>query len=481
MMANRPVIGKPVGGQSNQIPNVAKGKNERISLKTLIIIATAWDALVVAVGMSYDPPFLNTTGLSSPPPQLMIAFYPNEAMFFHSLAIPFIAILTYTTLIVCNVHEQVRNAIKLAITGSFVLASPAALYIMFNGQSSAASGILWIGLALGMISALMLMVGVWPRKNGTQAEFNIRGRNLASLCIWSAVIGVLSATIVGAYASTGDSQWGASTTIMHGALLSATHIHVIITIIDAALVGLIVKVFKADQYTGIPGLFVKIGLYGTLIGIPTTTIATYATVPMGIEAHNGIEAFAAILLQSALFVTYAVMFMEAKNFGIKSPLGILKNLMTFGMLFILFWVNVVVTLPGLYVAINISRFSGQPNEQVFITGHEHILITLTALTLLMLVARVYHVKGRLAMLSGFTLTAGYLISTAATIPFMFYNWDPYTSPYVLFIMGGIVLMGFGVVVTLIELILSRADMAEHEVRVLGVLPEERQEKLIAIN
>ena len=227
---------------------------------------------------------------------------------------------------------------------------------MFNGAElcSVWHSLDWSGLRNDI--SIMLIAGLWPRKNQNQEEFNIRGRNLASLCIWSAVIGVLSATMVGAYASTGDSQWGATMTIAHGALLSATHIHVIITIIDAALVGLIVKVFRADKYRGIPGLFVKIGLYGTLVGIPATTIATYATVPMGIEAHNGIEVFASILLQSALFIAYAVMFVEAKNLGIRSPLGILKNLMTFGMLFILFWVNVVVTLPGLYVAINISRF-----------------------------------------------------------------------------------------------------------------------------
>ncbi|MGA2875463.1 MAG: hypothetical protein ABSE82_07990 [Nitrososphaerales archaeon] len=478
-MAEHPLIGKPIGTHSSHHPDSVSEKNERISLKTLIIIATVWDALVVAVGMSYDPPFLNTTGLTSPPPQLMNVFYPNEAMFFHALAIPFIAILSYTTLIVCNVKDPLRAVIKITITGSFVLASPAALYLMFNGWgSSAASGILWIGLALGMLSALVLIGSLWPKKNREQEEFNLRGRNLASLCICLAVIGILSATMVGAYASTGDPQWGATTNIAHGALLAATHIHVVITIIDAALVGLIVKVFRADKYKGIPGLFVKLGLYGTFLGIPTTTIATYATVPMGIEAHNGIEAFAAILLQSALFVTYAVMFVEAKRLGLRSPLGLLKNLMTFGMLFILFWVNVVVTLPGIYVAINISRFTGQPNEQVFITGHEHILVTLTALTLLMLIARVYQVKGKLSVISGFLLTAGYLVSTAATIPFMFYNWDVYTSPYVPYIMGGIVLMIIGVVITLISLGLCKADPTKPDTEGLANLREE--EKTIAI-
>ena len=255
-MADRPVIGKSVSAQPSKRSFLARRENERVSLRTLIIIATVWDALVVALGISYDPPFLNTTGLSSPPPQLMTTFYPNEAMFFHAIAIPFIAILSYTTLIVCNVRDPLRSAIKIAVTGSFVLASPAALYIMISGwESSAASGILWMGLALGMVSALMLIAGLLPRKNLDQEEFNIRGRNLASLCIWGAVIGVLSATIVGAYASTGDSQWGATTNIAHGALLSATHIHVIITIIDAALVGFDRQSLQSRQVRGHSGSF----------------------------------------------------------------------------------------------------------------------------------------------------------------------------------------------------------------------------------
>ncbi|MCL5068033.1 MAG: hypothetical protein M1368_06745 [Thaumarchaeota archaeon] len=450
------MVGKPV----SLVNDVPTQKTERLSLRTLIIFATAWDGFVVAFGISYDPPFLNSTGLSSPPPQLMTLFYSNEAMFFHALAIPFIAVLVYATLLICNVKGQLYQAIKISITGSFFLASPSALFIMLFGQNSSVFGVLWIGLALGMLAAILLIIALRPTKSKNSEEMNLHGANLANLVVWTGVMGVLSATIVGAYASTGESQWGALTTIPHGALITATHIHVVISIVDAALVGLIVKAFRADRYIGIPGLFIKIGLYGTLLGIPTTTIATYATVPMGIEAHNGIEAFAAILLQSALFITYAIIYTEAKKLGTRYTIGILKNMMTFGLLFILFWVNVVVTLPGMYVAINLARFQGGPNEQVFITGHEHILVTLTALTLLMLIAKAYKVRGKLDIISGLTLTTGYLLSTGATIPFIFYNWDPYTSPYVPYIMAGIVLMMIGVATTLIGLALSKERSTE---------------------
>ena len=81
------------------------------------------------------------------------------------------------------------------------------------------------------------------------------------------------------------------------------------------------------------------------------------------------------------------------------------------------------------------------------------------------------------MISGFMLTAGYLVSTAATIPFIFYNWNAYTSPYVPFIMGGIVLMIIGVVITLAELGLCKEEPALQETLGLANITEE--EKVIA--
>ena len=428
-------------------------KTSSLSLKWLVVVAVTWDFLIVVFGMLFAPPFQGVTSVLSLSDTLLRFFYQYEAMFFHALAIPFVAVLVYATLEIFGTRGRLAFVVTAAVTVGYAISSVSALYILFKGADSTAFEALWAGLALGVVAALGVLWITWPKKDPGQSTMNFRGRNLASLCVWASVLGVLSAAAVGGYASLGESMWGGTATIPSMGLIAATHEHVIITIVDAALVALIVKEFRADLYEGIPGVFVKIGLYGTLLGVPTTAVATYATVPLGVAAHTSITAFAGILLQSALFVAYAIIYVEAKK--VRPPIGVLRNIMTFGLLFILFWVNVVVTLPGIYVAVNLGNFRGLPNEQAFITGHTHVLITLTALTLLMLLAHYYGVRGRLGFAGGFLLTVGYLVSTAATVFYIFIDWNPMTSVYIPYMGAGIILIALGVAVTVAGIGLSR--------------------------
>ena len=410
---------------------------------------------MVLFGMLFAPPFQGITSILSLSDSLLRFFYQYEAMFFHALALPFIAVLVYATLAIFGTRGRLALTITAAVTLGYAVSSLSALYILFKGYDSVAFETLWVGLALGVVAAIGLIRSTWPRRDPGQETMNFRGRNLASLCVWVSILGVLSASAVGGYASLGDSMWGGTAAIPSEGLISANHEHVIITIIDAALVAIIVKEFRADLYTGTPVIFVKIGLYGTLIGVPTTAVGTYATVPLGVAAHTSITAFAGILLQAALFVAYAVIYVEAKKLRPRALVGVLKDMMTFGLLFILFWVNVVVTLPGIYVAVNLQNFQGLPNEQAFITGHTHVLITLTALTLLMLLAHFYGVKGKLGFVGGVSLTVGYLVGTAATVFYMFMDWNPITSVYIPYIGAGIGLIAIGVAATVAGIGLSK--------------------------
>jgi len=419
-------------------------------LKALIAFAIVWDLVIVVFGMLFAPPFQGANSSLGLPDTLLRLFYPYESMFFHSLAIPFVAALTYVVLVIFRIEGRARTFIVAASTLGFVIASTSALYVVFNGDVPAAFYALWTGLGLSFAAGLGLMVALRPRRDESKG-MKLKGRKLVELDVWLSVICLLAATTVGAYASSGSSQWGAEASFRGFGLVVASHTHVVITIIDVALVAMIVRHFGGDTYEGIPGIFVKLGLYGILVGLPTTTVTTFATVPMGVAAHNAITVFAGILLQASLFVMYAIMAVEGRRLRIRSPVGIVKNIMAFGLLFIIFWVNVVVTLPGIYVAINMKSFVGLPNELAFITGHEHVLIALTAMALVMLIALVYNVKGRLGALAGLALTSGYIVSSGATVYYMFLDWNFVSSVYLPYIGGGIVLMVLGIVCELLGL------------------------------
>jgi len=168
--------------------------------------------------------------------------------------------------------------------------------------------------------------------------------------------------------------------------------------------------------------------------------------------------FSGILLQASLFVMFAVMHEEAKRLHVRGPLGVLREALTFGMLFVLFWVNIAVTLPGIYVAVNLARFNGQYlgyyYRQVFAIGHEHALVVLLAISLMMLVALMYRVKGIVGALAGLTMTVGYVVCTVANVLFIFFL-VPNGSTFISYMSDGIALMFVGVLLALVGIAFSR--------------------------
>jgi hypothetical protein len=123
--------------------------------------------------------------------------------------------------------------------------------------------------------------------------------------------------------------------------------------------------------------------------------------------------------------------------------------LVFGLLFTFLWVNVAVSLPGIYVALHLRQFAGLPNEVPFIRGHEHALVTITAMALLLLVGSIFNFKGRARILIGSTITAGYVIGLGAAVPYIFLNPDLYAGFAIRFIQIGIVLMLAGVLATIL--------------------------------
>lgn len=417
-------------------------------LRWVIIFAIAWDLALVLLVSPFSPPLHSASSNIWAPQFILNRFYTYLSLFYHSLSVPFVAALACVTLKVFQIGNRLRALVAFLSTLGFVLSSVGMVFVVLNGGSFNAFSLIWAGLALAFAAGGVLVYALWPRLD-PQASMSFRGRSLVRLAMWVSLIATIAATVVGIYGSSGSSAWGATSTFGSFRLVVASHTHVVITAIDAALVVLLVKHFRADHYLGNPGGFVKLGLYGIMVGVPAVTISTFATVPLGVAAHNAITIFACILLQASLFVMYAMMVVEATNLGIRSPIGVFRNMLTYGLLFVIFWVNVVVTLPGIYVALNLKRFVGLPNEIAFITGHEHILVMLTAVVLLMLTAHVYGVRGKLASFTGITITAGYVLSSAAATLYVFVDWNPLGSVFLPYGGVGIGLMVIGVSAALV--------------------------------
>jgi hypothetical protein len=421
-----------------------------VKTKALIILTLIWELLQALVFIAFAPPLNQAVGLVGVTSLSSLTFFTYQSLFYHSLAIPLVAVLVYVTLRVFELSGSSAKYATYSITVGYALVSIGGIGQILTRWNSIPRAIFFVGLGLGFTAGLALLVTFNPFRKVAPHESPSRRWNLARRGIWLAVLFVLAAAVVGAYASIGSSQWGASGVIDKFTLVKSTHEHVIVTVIDVAIVTLAAEHFGVKRFKGVRGLFADIGMYSMFLGVPVVAVSTFATVPFGVEAHNVITPFSAILLQGALFVMYALMADLALKPGSGSRVKkLFSDPLSFGLLFIFMWVDVAVGLPGIYVAVNLNRFRGSLNEVPFILGHEHALITLTAMALLLLGVSIIGIEGFPRKLIGLTVTAGYVIGTGAAVLFIFLDPNPdggFAMPY---IQLGIVLMLAGVITTIV--------------------------------
>jgi hypothetical protein len=93
-------------------------------------------------------------------------------------------------------------------------------------------------------------------------------------------------------------------------------------------------------------------------------------------------------------------------------------------------------------------------RQVFAIGHEHALVTLLAISLMMLVALMFRVRGIVGAVAGLTMTVGYLVCTVANVFFIFFL-VPNGSTFISYMSDGIALMFVGVLLALVGIAFSR--------------------------
>ncbi len=440
-------------------------------LKPLVLAVVAWEFLLVLWASLYSPP-MGSFGRDMGLPSSLVNFPVLDSLFFHSLALPLAAVLILITLGAFDVRGRLRSAIKYAATAGGIATSGIMEYILVTGGSSGDYILMYVGLAFEAGAAIALLIALLPRKDPSSG-MRLVGRDLTRIAMWVVTAGGVVAVSLGAYAATANGQWNPSTTLAQMSGFETIHENLIITLIGSAVVVLAVKWFCADRYTGTPGLFIKIGLYGLIVGVPIVVISMLSIASSGVGLTGGITMYIGILLQAALFVMFAIMYGEGKRLHVRSPLAVLRESLTFGMLFVLFWVNVAVTLPGVYVAANLARFNGQflgfYYNEVFVIGHGHALVTLTAISLMMLVALMFGVKGILGAVAGLTMTAGYVIATLSNVFYMFYL-IPNGQVFVSYISDGIALIFIGVIAAVLGMVLSRGGSRTVSKNVVQVAP-----------
>jgi hypothetical protein len=425
------------------------------TLPGLMLVAVAWDAVIVASLAPFSGP-LQGLGLAE-----LLGLDFGDAhrvgriiMLYHSLAIPFVAALVYLVLDRVPIGSSAQQeeptrgfpkavrAIVTPTTVGYMLTSIGGMtfaYAAFasGGRNWIFHGIYLVGLSLVFYAGVLLTIALWPSRRWAAdpaRTSHLAGIPLERLAFFLvAVFTLISAAIggaAGAFFGNGMIAFLAEDIVRvdpHTTfeLMIIAHLHIMLTLIDVMILLIVIRTYRVD------GRVHKLAVPLTIVGTIIVTFATWSVI--GWEgAHKVINIGSAFLLPGAFLVAiwgFARLVREGvgdDHAGIGEKLrALLRDPVRFGIFFELIFVNVVVTVPGVYVAFNLDTYRTPAYlavERTILVGHWHVLATLSAVIVLLLIADRLGTTGWVRQVVGWGLLAG------STLSFLFVNVYMFRQP-----------------------------------------------------
>ncbi|OQY19879.1 MAG: hypothetical protein B6I34_09080 [Anaerolineaceae bacterium 4572_32.1] len=382
------------------------------STRGLLLMATAWDALIVA-----------SLGMLSGPMQeiihLPITLVDAERvgriiMLYHALAVPFMAAVTYLILDMVPTTEKLARTIRQAITPGYMLVSLGGLTFAYLGHNWIFHGIFLLGMSLVFYAGVLLLVGLWPWRhpNTDPAYAHIGTLSLERMAFFvvtaTTLISVLIGAGAGAFFGNGFEAVLAEDVVREehnlGELAVIAHLHIMLALIDVAIFLLVVRKFD------LKGALHKFAMPLTIVGTLIMSGGCWGVMLWEDIAHTFIYIGNSLVLLGALLMVIAGIGQLVKNrpSGQGALRALLGNPLHFGLFFQLIWLQVVMVFPGLYTAAKLEAFRAWPleAERRILTGHWHILATISAVMMLLLVADRLNVRGWIRQVLGWGVVLG---------------------------------------------------------------------------
>ncbi len=414
-------------------------------------MAVAWDALIVASLAPFSGPLqplglADLLGIDLSDPQRV----GRIILLYHSLAMPFVAALVYLVLDqVPMAHDEtaarrIRHSIAVPVTVGYMLTSLGGMTFGYGGRNWIFHGIYLLGLSLVFYAGVLLAVALWPGRRWVSDPRRFAhwgGVPLERLVFFLvAVFTLVSAAIggmAGAFFGNGFVAFLAEDIVRQDPhtlfqLMIIAHLHIMLTLIDVMILLLVMRTYGVERRVR------RIAVPLTLVGTITVTFATWSVI--GWEgAHKVINIGSAFLLPGAILVAIwgfstlarqgEGLVRERRGEGLPSVGLKLRALfhdpVRFGVFFELIFVNFVVTVPGVYVAFNLETYRTPAYldvERTILVGHWHVLATLSAVLVLLLIADRLGLKGWVRQVVGWGLLAG------STLSFVFVNVYMFRQP-----------------------------------------------------
>jgi hypothetical protein len=402
----------------------------------LLLMATAWDALIVALLGMLSAPMREIVRL---PISLAEAERVGRIiMVYHALAVPFVSAIVYLILDMVPTTEELARAIRRAITPGFMLTSVGALTFAYLGRNWLFHGVFLLGMSLVFYAGVLLAVGLWPWRYPNQdlayAHVGALSLERAAVFVTAVALGlsVLIGAGAGAFFGNGFEAVLAEDIVREehdlGELAVISHLHIMLALIDVAIFLLVVRRFD------LKGVLHKVAMPLTILGTLVMALGCWSVLVWERIAHTIIYAGSSLVLLGALLMTIAgldqLIKIRLNERQVTRPtlgqkLGaLLHNPLHFGLFFQMIWLQVVMVFPGLYTAAKLDEiFRVWPleAERRILTGHWHILATVSAVLMVLLVADRLNVRGWMRHVLGWGMLLG--ANLAFTIA-VFYEFLP---------------------------------------------------------
>ncbi len=298
---------------------------------------------------------------------------------YHSLAVPFTSLITIFLLATLSVPEgQRRSIVHSLVSGSFVTSLSALIFGYLNG-GMIFHGLYVFGLSVVFYGGLNFLIALVRLKVDTKNKpYIYRPEKVALIILTIAIlISAVYGAVVGSFFGTKFKAVLAEDIIRkeHSILdrFLISHLHIMLALLAASIMLLVPRYFRHEK------LPVSLFYYLMIAGITVVSLSTWSVVIFEEIAHKIINVGAFLLILGSLVFVYSSISSMIK----KRVIRIYELLVDF----LLIFVNLVVTIPGIYVAVHLEKFR-RPEmisiERTFAVGHWHLLGVICALLLLLI-------------------------------------------------------------------------------------------------
>lgn len=390
------------------------------STKGLILVGIALAALISAFFGSLSGP-MNDMGVKA---IIVKAFNINllEAdregriiALYHVIAMIVIAIETYMITDLVPMKENLRVQINSTITFGYLAVVIGGLPFAYWGKNWIMHGIYITGLMLIFYAGCILVYALWPWRE----EYKVKnkeyahtksGYDLERVAFFSMSVVTLASAlfgaIPGAFYGNGFLTFFAENVVREPIKTTLQksiigHLHIMLALIAIACTLIICR------YMDFKGILHKIAMPLIIVGSIVLSVGTWLVVPFEGVAHAVIYGGSTIAMLGALFlVIYSWRKLIREGLaekGIKKGnffqglATLLRDPLKFGVTWQMVFMNFTVSGVGIFVAVKLDDiFRNWPfmDEKLILTGHWHILATLTATILLLYYADFAGLKGK---------------------------------------------------------------------------------------